>query len=62
MLQAPNNDVDIEIVPDQELYPWTNDNNEKRRAFIFEYFGWNNDIDANVQIKGLKLVEQWLRG
>ncbi len=60
--KAQNDDLDIELVPEDELYPWATDNNEKRRAFIFEYFGWNNDIDANIQIKALKLLEQWLKG
>lgn len=53
-----NDDLDIEVVP--ELYPWTNDDQEKRRAFIFEFFNWNPDISGKIQVEQLTQIERWL--
>lgn len=57
-----NEDLAVEIVEDPTLYPWTNDDNEKRRAFIFEYFNFNPDIAIKPQLEALERLEQWLIG
>ncbi len=56
-----SDDLPVEIVEDPTLYPWTDDPDEKRRAFIFEFFNWNTDIKVEDQINGLAAVEGWLK-
>ena len=57
-----DDELELEVVEDQALYPWTDDDNEKRRAFIFEFFNFNPDIHIDAQLQQLKRIEQWLSG
>ncbi len=61
LTDTTKNDLDVELVSD-ELYPWANDNNEKRRAFVFEYFNWNPDIHVDAQMQQLDRINKWLSG
>ncbi len=54
------NNPTIEV--ETELYPWAKDNVERRRSFIFEYFGWNPDYAGKIQVEQLSQIEQWLLG
>lgn len=57
-----NEDLAVELVEDPTLYPWTDDPDEKRRAFIFEYFNFNPDIAIKPQLEALEHLQKWLRG
>lgn len=60
LTDTTTNDLDVEVV--EELYPWTDDDNERRRAFIFEYFNFNPDIAIKPQLEALASLESWLKG
>ena len=42
-----------------EAYPWTDDPNEKRRAFIIELMA-NPDYDGGILVGNMELIYQWL--
>lgn len=52
--------TEVEVVPEQELYPWAKDDDEKRRAFIFEFYA-NADIDGPTLVRNMDLVAKWLK-
>ena len=54
------NELDIEVVND-EPYPWTQSDDEKRKRFVFEYFNWNPDIHVDAQIQQLERINKWLK-
>jgi hypothetical protein len=45
---------------DDNAYPWTKDDDEKCRAFIFELMA-NSEIDGYVLVDNMDRVYHWMR-
>lgn len=57
-----NENLNLEIIEDPTLYPWTEDPAEKRRCFVFEYFNFNPDIAIKPQTEAMEQINRWLLG
>lgn len=55
-----NEDTEVEIVHDQDVCTWTNDVDEKRRAFVVSQMA-DPDVDGKTLVSNMHAVYEWLK-
>lgn len=57
-------ELEIEVLPEEDesdqLYPWAQDDAERRRAFVFEFYR-DPEIEVGILLKNMDLIERWLK-
>lgn len=58
--EEPEETVDCEVIPREDICTWTDDVDEKRRAFIISTMAVA-EIDGHVLVTNMEMVFQWLK-
>lgn len=62
LTDTTTSDLDIQVLPEQELYPWAENDKERRRCFIYEYYPHDASVDIKFELEAMSKIEKWLLG